>query len=210
MTSAAEGANTQALPEATNRRAVLRRCRRGRSPCCSSRRGPSQQASTEAEPELQALIAAWHETSRRSMESFEALLAASARAICPVPQPLIATESDASQWSHAVAGKQYRERDVDNIETWMRMSRRPNHPPLPGKVLPGSELDDRGTEIIASWDSWQAQQRAAEVAKGVLDASELHEQAVENYKGNGSSRRKATGENNGWRHRQAPRGCNRG
>ena len=88
----------------------------------------------EAEPELQALIAAWHDASCRSMETIpRRSLAASARAICPVPQPLIATESDASQWSHAVAGKQYREIDVDTLRPWMRMSRRPNHRPLPGK-----------------------------------------------------------------------------
>ena len=139
----------------------------------------------EAEPDLHALIAAWHETSRRSEESFEALLAASARAICPVPQSLIATESDASQWSKAIAGKQYRERDVDTLRPWMNMSRRPNHPALPGNVLPGSEFDDRAREIIASWDSWQAEQRVAEDREGVLDASDLHEQAVENYKAMG-------------------------
>ena len=42
-------------------------------------------------------------------------------------------------------------------------------------------IDDRGREIVASWDRWQAEQRIAEDREGVLDASELHEQAVKNY-----------------------------
>ena len=55
------------------------------------------------------------------MESFDALLAAAARAICPVPQPLIATESDASQWSSTIAGKQYRESDVARLRPWIAL-----------------------------------------------------------------------------------------
>ena len=156
--------NARALPEATNRRAVLGAVLAAGALVAI----PAETVAADldqAEPELHALIAAWHETSRRSQESFEALLAASARAICPVPQSLIATESDASQWSRAVAGEQYHERDMDTLRPWMNMSRRSNHPPLPGNVLPGSEFDDRGREIIASWDRWQAEKGPPKIAK---------------------------------------------
>ncbi len=133
------------------------------------------------EPELHALITGWHETHRRLIETHAACCVADDRAHCPVPQSLIATESDASKWSHAVVvGEPYNEQDVVQLRRWMGLSSRPKGS-FPHNILPASEFDDRANEIIASWDSWQSEWEAAREREGVAGAKALWRQAVENY-----------------------------
>ena len=91
-------ANARALPETTTRRGALGAIiAAGALASLPSAAAASVATGLEAEPELQALIAAWHETHRRLLETYEASCAAEDRARCPVPQALIATESDGAQ-----------------------------------------------------------------------------------------------------------------
>ena len=48
-------------------------------------------------------------------------------------------------------------------------------------IVPGTEFDDRANEIIASWDSWKAQQRSAQERERVAEANAVWRQAVEDY-----------------------------
>jgi hypothetical protein len=66
---------------------------------------PVAAANLGVEPELRALIDAWHEAYRLLEETHAASCAADARALLPFPQALIETESDAKRWSNAVPGK---------------------------------------------------------------------------------------------------------
>jgi hypothetical protein len=94
MPNATLRANAQALPEATSRRAILGAVLAAGA--LAAVPANSVAASLGMEPELQALIAAWHEAERRLDETYDASCAADERAWCPVPQALIATERDAS------------------------------------------------------------------------------------------------------------------
>jgi hypothetical protein len=77
-------------------------------------------ANLGVEPGLQALIDAWHEAHRQLDETYDASCAADHRvyARCPVPQALIATESDASRWGYGAPGRQYSEKDVAHLRVW--------------------------------------------------------------------------------------------
>jgi hypothetical protein len=133
-------------------------------------------AATEgAESKLQSLIAAWHEAERRLEEAADAYWAAEERARCSVPQALIATDRDASFWSDCVPGRQYQERDVTRFRALRALSVRFD------EIFSFSGYDDRIAEIVASWDDWQAERKAAKEQEGVAAAKDLWNQAVENY-----------------------------
>jgi hypothetical protein len=167
---------------ATNRRAVLGTVlAAGALASLPSPAAASVATGLEAEPELQALIAAWHETHRRLLETYEASWAAEDRARCPVPQALIATESDGCQdlwpngangrrvlWPKFAAGRPYGDKDVAQLALNRRVG------------FFCSECD-RVDEIIAAWDSWQAEQKAAQERECVAEARAVREQAVEDY-----------------------------
>jgi hypothetical protein len=136
---------------------------------------PVAAANLGVEPELGALIDAWHEAYRLLEETHAASCAACDRAHCPVPQALIATERDARFWSDAMPGRQYQERDVTRFRALRALSVRFD------EVFSCSGYDDRLAEIIASWDNWQPEREAAKAREGVADADDLWRQAVENY-----------------------------
>jgi hypothetical protein len=136
---------------------------------------PVAAANLGVEPELGALIDAWHEAYRLLEETHAASCAACDRAHCPVPQALIATERDARFWSDAMPGRQYQERDVTRLRALSALSVRFD------EVFSCSGYDDRLAEIIASWDNWQPEREAAKAREGVADADDLWRQAVENY-----------------------------
>jgi hypothetical protein len=136
---------------------------------------PVAAANLGVEPELRALIDAWHEADRLLEETHAASCAACDRAHCPVPQALIATERDARFWSDAMPGRQYQERDVTRLRALSALSVRFD------EVFSCSGYDDRLAEIIASWDNWQPEREAAKAREGVADADDLWRQAVENY-----------------------------
>ena len=181
MPNATLRANARTLPEATSRRAILGAVLDAGA--LAAVPANSVAASLGMEPELHALIAAWHEAHRRLEQTYDASWAASERAHCPVPQALIATESDASQWYHAVVGKAYSEHDVTSLRRWLPLSLRE---PSPYNIIPSADFDDRGREIIASWDSWQAEQEAAKEREGVAEANALWSQAIKDYHAIGS------------------------
>src|SRR3984957_16992064 len=175
-------ANARALPETTTRRGALGAIiAAGALASLPSAAAASVATGLEAEPELQALIAAWHETHRRLLETYEASCAAEDRARCPVPQALIATESDGCQdlwpngtdgrrvlWPKFVAGRPYGDKDVAQLALNRRVG------------FFRSECD-RVDEIIGSWDGWQAEQKAAKERECVAEARAVWEQAVEDY-----------------------------
>jgi hypothetical protein len=169
------GTNIQALPEPASRRAVLGAVLAAGALAAA----PSRVfAATEgAEPKLQSLIAAWHEAERRLEEAADAYWAAEERACCSVPQALIATDRDASFWSVAMPGRQYQESDVTRFRGSMVLSA---HVPF-DEIFSCSGYDDRIAEIVASWDDWQAERKAAKEREGVAAAKDLWNQAVENY-----------------------------
>jgi hypothetical protein len=181
MPKATVRASARTLLEATSRRALLGAVLATSAVAVAPSRA---EADVGVEPELQALIAAWHETYRRLEETYDASCAADDRALCPVPQAFIATENDSNQWCHAIVGREYDERDVIRLRRWMAIPR-PNGP-SELNVVPGTEFDDRANEIIASWDSWQAEQRAAREREGTAEAKALWNQAVEDYHAMGS------------------------
>jgi hypothetical protein len=175
-------ANARALPEGTTRRAALGAIiAAGALASLPSAAAASVATGLDAEPELQALIAEWNETHRGLLETYEASCAAEDRARCPVPQALIATESDGCQdlwpngadgrrvlWPKFVAGRPYGDKDVAQLALNRRVG------------FFRSECD-RVNEIIGSWDSWQAEQKAAQEREGVAEAKADWEQAVEDY-----------------------------
>jgi hypothetical protein len=166
-------ANARALPEATTRRAVLGAVLAAGALVATP--FPVAAANLGVEPELGALIDAWHEAYRLLEETHAASCAACDRAHCPVPQALIATERDARFWSDAMPGRQYQERDVTRLRALSALSVRFD------EVFSCSGYDDRLAEIIASWDNWQPEREAAKAREGVADADDLWRQAVENY-----------------------------
>ena len=176
MPNATLRANAQALPEATSRRAILGAVLA--AGVLAAVPANSVAASLGMEPELQALIAAWHEAERRLDETYDASCAADERAWCPGPQALIATERDANNWRVAVAGVQYREADVEQLRRWLPISR-----PAESlhRIVPGTVFDGRANEIIVAWDNWQAEQKSAKEREGCAAAAYLWSQAVENY-----------------------------
>jgi hypothetical protein len=179
MPNATVRANARTLPE-TNRRALLGAVLATSAVVVAA---SHVQAEVRIEPELQALIAAWNDACRRLEETHAAYCAADdrARARCPVPQALVARESDASRpFEPLRAGEAYRERDVTWLRSWTRISHL-NLKCLPDLGFPTSEFYDRANEIIASWDNWETEQKAAKEREGVADACALWEQAVENY-----------------------------
>jgi anti-sigma-K factor RskA len=171
------------MTSATNRRAVLGAVLAAGGALASlpSPAAASVATGLEAEPELQALIAAWQETHRQLLETYEASCAAADRARCPVPQALIATESDGCQdlwpngadgrrvlWPKFAVGRPYGDKDVAQLALNRRVG------------FFHSECD-RVDEIIAAWDSWQAEQKAAQERECVAEARAVWEQAVEDY-----------------------------
>jgi hypothetical protein len=176
MANATLRANAQTLPEATSRRAILGAVLAAGA--LAAVPANSVAASLGMEPELQAIIAAWHEAERRLDETYDASCAADERAQCPVPQALIATERDANNWHVAVAGVEYREADVEQLRRWLPISR-----PAESlhRIVPGTVFDGRANEIIVAWDNWQAEQKSANEREGCAAAAYLWSQAVENY-----------------------------
>jgi hypothetical protein len=172
MPNATGRANARALPEA-NRRVVLGGVLAAAT--LAAIPAGTTEAAPEAEPELQALIAAWNESHRRLEETYDASCAADERAQCPVPQALITTESDAKFWSDIVPGKHFQRKDVDGFRALTSLTYRLDD------IFSCDGYDDRAAEIIASWDSWQAEQKAANEREGVAEADALWSQAVENY-----------------------------
>jgi hypothetical protein len=103
-------------------------------------------------------------------ETYEASCAAEDRARCPVPQALIATESDGRGvlWPKFAAGDPYGEKDVAQLDLYRRAG------------FFGSGCD-RADEIMASWGSWQAEQKAAQERECVAEAKAVWGQAVDDY-----------------------------
>jgi hypothetical protein len=172
-------ANARTLPEDLNRRGVLGSVLAAGALVATP--FPVAAANLGVEPELRALIDAWHEGGRRLEEAADAYWAAEERARCSVPQALIATDRDASFWSDCVPGRQYQESDVTRFRCSMVLSAR-----VPfDEIFSCSGYDDRIAEIVASWDDWQAERKAAKEREGVAAAKDLWNQAVENYHATG-------------------------
>jgi hypothetical protein len=172
MANATVRANAQPLPEATSRRAILGAVLAAGALAAVPSRGAA--ANLGLEPELQALIDAWHEANRRLEATYDASCAASERAFCHVPQALIATESDTNLWA-TVPGRRYRAADVSSFRALKKISLRFD------QIFSLIGYDDRTAEIIASWDSWQAECEAAKEREGVARAEAVWSQAVEDY-----------------------------
>jgi hypothetical protein len=168
MPNATVRANARTLPEA-NRRVVLGGVLAAAT--LAAIPAGTTEAAPEAEPELQAVIAAWNESHRRLEETYDASCAADERARCPVPQALITTESDAKFWSDIVPGKHFQRKDVDGFRALTSLTYRLDD------IFSCDGYDDRAAEIIASWDSWQAEQKAAKEREGVAEADALWAQA---------------------------------
>jgi hypothetical protein len=173
MPNATERANARTLPEETNRRAILGAVLAAGALAAAPSRVFA--ATKHAELDLQALIAAWHEANRQLEETYDASCAADDRADCPIPQALIAIESDAKLWSDIVPGKHFQRTDVDRMRAMSALACRFDD------IFSCRGWGDRVAEIIASWDSWQAEQKAAKEREGVTEAEALWSQAVDNY-----------------------------
>jgi hypothetical protein len=123
----------------------------------------------------------WHEAHRRLDETYDASCAANdrVRARCPVPQALIATESDAGFWGDAVVGRLYQENDVARLRVWA--ARRYGE-----AIYSERGVDDRAEEIVAAWDRWRPDLKAAKEREGVATADALWGQAIEDYHASGN------------------------
>jgi hypothetical protein len=178
MPNATVRATARTLPENLNRRAVLGSVLAAGALVATP--FPVAAANLGVEPELRALIAAWHESHRRLEETYDASCAADERAWCPPPKALIATESDTQFWSNAVPGRLYLETDVTRLRALRALACRLDD------VFSCSGYDDRVAEIIVSWDNWQEEQKAAKERAGVAEAEAVWSQAVADYHATGN------------------------
>ena len=185
MPNATVRANARTLPEAANCRSVLSAVLAAGALAAA----PSMAATTLGpEPELKALIVAWNAAHRRLEQTYEASCAASDRVRCPIPQALVAAESDARFWSEHIPGRRYQAADVTRFRALKKLSVQFD------EIFSCTGYDDRIAEIIASWDIWQQEQAAANEREGVPQAEAVLELSRRRISRNRWSCREAAGE----------------
>jgi hypothetical protein len=174
MTNATSRANARTLPEATNRRAVLRGVLAAGA-VGATLALPAVAAASIAPSHPDAELFALIERARTAdAVSTEACMAAADllhETRPSFPQALIWAEADAPHWHGVRPGQRIPDFDIDFLRPWLKLDKKPG-PTVAGIVLvyPTLEFVERAREIVQTKDEYEAAEQAAREHPDVLEA----------------------------------------
>lgn len=184
MPNATPQATAQALPEATNRRAVLGAVLAvGAASALTAIAAASVVASHHPDAELFALIEIAKTADALSDEASAAADDIWDRTEPSFPQELSWAEADAPHWHGVQPGQQISARDIDFLRYWLKQSERWSQPDLaPLDIFPSQIFAARAREIVQLKDEFDAAARAAEEHPDVLGGRARQETLAQRWR----------------------------
>jgi hypothetical protein len=184
MPNATVRANTQALPEETNRRAVLGAVLAAATAAAAlpALAAASVARSHHPDADLFALIERARTADSLADEACEAADDVLFKIAPSFPQALIWTESDTPHWYGLRAGERVSNRDIDFLRHWLKCARKPD-PIAAGVVpiVPTLAFAERAREIVRTKDEFEALWQASGEHPDVLEANARHEALSERW-----------------------------
>ena len=172
MPNATLRANAQALPDATNRRAVLGAVLAAGATAALPAAARADVMLSHPDAELFALIKSANAAKSSGDEAGAEADDLLSKMAPPFPEALIWTEADARRWRLGIKLGQWPSKsDIDFLKMWLKLERKPDPvavgvPPF----IPTLDFVGRAQEIVSTQDKYVAARRAAEEHPDVFDA----------------------------------------
>jgi hypothetical protein len=173
MANATLRANAQALPEATNRRAVLGSMLVAGAAVATALPGVviASVARSHPDAELFALIERARTADSVSTDACMAAADLLFETTPSFPHALVWTEADAPHWYGVRPGQKIPARDIDFLRAWLKLARKPD--PMRygmGNIYPTLDFVERAREVVRTKDEYEAAEQAAKEHPDVLEA----------------------------------------
>jgi hypothetical protein len=180
MPNATVRANAQAMPEETNRRAVLGAVLAAGA--ASVLPAVAAACSHHPDAELVALIERARTADALADEASMAADDVLFKIAPSFPQVLIWAEPDDPFWSGVRPGERISNRDIDFLRDWLKRPDRPQPPDYLGSpLIPLRAFAERAREIVRAKDEFEASWQAAGEHSDVLEAAARREAISERW-----------------------------